>query len=166
MERRLCVADYEKDKTQQRAKRSIDMMICAKCALFSSNYKLIARAARPLKKQRWGSHELNDPALNSPEMQPFYSKIQGNVLKSCRKSLQIRSLSGRQSVQVNNLLLMGFSVSFFSFSFWGKFSERQKKPQTHFIQSTHQLYSILNDPSYHISAIRICSEDVMEVVTT
>ena len=43
MERRLCVADYEKDKTQQQAKRSIDMMIHAKCALFSSNYKLIAR---------------------------------------------------------------------------------------------------------------------------
>ena len=46
---------------------SIDMMIHAKCALFSSNYKLIARAARPLKKQRWGSHELDGPGLNSPE---------------------------------------------------------------------------------------------------
>lgn len=67
MERRLCVADYEKDKTQQQAKRLIDMMIHAKCALFSSNYKLITRVARPLKKQRWGSHELNDPGLNSPE---------------------------------------------------------------------------------------------------
>ena len=52
MERRLCVANYEKDKTQQQAKRSIDMMIHAKCALFSSNYKLITRVARPLKKQR------------------------------------------------------------------------------------------------------------------
>ena len=67
MERRLCVADYEKDKTQQQAMRLIDMMIHAKCALFSSNYKLIARVARPLKKQRSGSHELNDPGLNSPE---------------------------------------------------------------------------------------------------
>ena len=98
-------------------------------------------------------------------MQPFYSKIQGNVWKSCRKSLQIRSLSGRQSLQVNNLLLMRFSVSFLPFSFWGKFGERQNKPQTHVIQSSHQLYSILNDPSYRISAVRICSEDVMEVVT-
>lgn len=67
MDRRLCVADYEKDKTQQQAKRSIDMMIHAKCALFSSNYKLIARVVRPLKKQRWRCHELNDPGLNSPE---------------------------------------------------------------------------------------------------
>ena len=67
MERRLCVAEYEKDKTQQRAKRSIDMMIHAKYALFSSNDKVIARAAGPLKKQRWGSHELDDPGLNSPE---------------------------------------------------------------------------------------------------
>ena len=99
-------------------------------------------------------------------MQPFYSKIQGNVWKSCRKSLPIRSLSGRQSLQVYNLLLMGFSVSFCSFSSWGKFGERQNKPKTHVIQSAHQLYSILSDPSYHISAIRICSEDVMEVVTT
>ena len=67
MERRLCVVEYDKDKTLQQAKRSIDMMIHAKCALFSSNYKLIARVARPLKKQRSGSHELNDPGLNSPE---------------------------------------------------------------------------------------------------
>ena len=54
MERRLCVAECEKDKTQQRAKRSIDMMIQAKCALFSSNYKVIARAARPLKNNAGG----------------------------------------------------------------------------------------------------------------
>ena len=54
MERRLCVAEYDKDKTQQRAKRSIDMMIHAKCALFSSNYKVIAGAVRPLKKTTLG----------------------------------------------------------------------------------------------------------------
>lgn len=68
MERRLCLPEYEKDKTQQRAKRSFDMMIPAKCAMFSSNYKLIAHSVRPLKKQRWGSHELDDPGLNSPEI--------------------------------------------------------------------------------------------------
>ena len=51
-------------------------------------------------------------------------------------------------------------------SFWGKFGERQNKLQTHVIQSAHQLYSLLKDPSFHIGAIRICSEDVMEVVTT
>ena len=39
-------------------------------------------------------------------------------------------------------------------------------PQTHVIQSPHQFYAILNDPSYPIGAIQICSEDVMEIVTT
>ncbi|CAH3184361.1 unnamed protein product [Porites lobata] len=51
-------------------------------------------------------------------------------------------------------------------SFWGKFGERNNKPQTHVIQSAHQLYCLLNDPLYHISSVRICTEDVMEVVTT
>lgn len=54
---------------------------------------------------------------------------------------------------------------FISFSFSGKFGERQNKPQTHVLQSAHQLYSLLNDPSYHIDTMRICSEDVMEMVT-
>ena len=30
---------------------------------------------------------------------------------------------------------------------------RQNKPRTHVIQSAHQFYAILNDPSYHIGAI-------------
>ena len=51
-------------------------------------------------------------------------------------------------------------------SFWGKFGERSNKPQTHVIRSAHALYALLNDPSFHISNIRICSEDVLEVVTT
>lgn len=55
---------------------------------------------------------------------------------------------------------------FISFNFWGKFGEKQNKAQTHVLQSAHQLYSLLNDPSYNTGAMRICSEDVMEVVTT
>ena len=51
-------------------------------------------------------------------------------------------------------------------SFWDKFRERSNKPQTHVIRSAHALYALLNDPSFHISNIRICSEDVLEVVTT
>ena len=47
---------------------------------------------------------------------------------------------------------------FFLTSFWGKFGERNNKPSTQ--------YSLLKDPSYHISNIRVCSEDVLEVVTT
>ena len=55
---------------------------------------------------------------------------------------------------------------FFFTSVWGKFGERNNKPSTHVIQSAHGLYSLLKDPSYHISNIRVCSEDVLEVVTT
>ena len=55
---------------------------------------------------------------------------------------------------------------FYFASFRGKFGERNNKPQTHVIQSAHQLYCLLNDPSYHISTVRIFTEDVMEVVTT
>ena len=58
------------------------------------------------------------------------------------------------------------SFMFFSSSFWGKFGERNNKPSTHVTQSAHGLYSLLKDPSYHISNIGVCSEDVLEVVTT
>lgn len=36
----------------------------------------------------------------------------------------------------------------------------------HTIQSAHQLYHLLDEPSFNIQTIRVCSEDVMEVVTT
>ena len=63
-------------------------------------------------------------------------------------------------------MFLCFSPFCFPFSsFWGKFGERNNKPQTHVIRSVHPLYNLLNDPSFHISTIRICSEDVMEVVT-
>ena len=58
------------------------------------------------------------------------------------------------------------SVCFFCCRLCGKFGERQNKPQTHVITSPHQLFNILDDPAYEISAVRICSEDEMELVTT
>ena len=58
------------------------------------------------------------------------------------------------------------SVCFFSCSLWGKFGERQNKPQTHVITSPHQLFNLLDDPAYEISAVHIFNEDFMEVVTT
>ena len=64
------------------------------------------------------------------------------------------------------LLLLFFSLSLYFSSFWGKFGERSNKPQTHVIRSAHALYALLNDPAFHISNIRICSEDILEVVTT
>ena len=59
-----------------------------------------------------------------------------------------------------------YNFVFLSCSLWGKFGEHQNKPQTHVITSPHQLFNILDDPVYEISAVRICSEDVMELVTT
>ena len=59
-----------------------------------------------------------------------------------------------------------YNFVFLSCNLWGKFGERQNKPQTHVITSPHQLFNILDDPVYEISAVRICSEDVMELVTT
>ena len=49
------------------------------------------------------------------------------MLKSCRKSLQIRSLSGRQSLQVNNLLLIGLSISFSLFQLLGQIWRKAKQ---------------------------------------
>ena len=59
-----------------------------------------------------------------------------------------------------------YNFVFLSCSLWGQFGEHQNKPQTHVITSPHQLFNILDDPVYEISAVRICSEDVMELVTT
>ena len=59
-----------------------------------------------------------------------------------------------------------FCVFFLSCSLWGKFGERQNKPQTHCITQPHELFQLLDDPAYIISNVRICSENVMEVVTT
>lgn len=59
-----------------------------------------------------------------------------------------------------------FSFFFLSFSLWGKFGERQNKPVTHCITQPADLFRLLDDPVFQISAVCICSEDVMEVVTT
>ena len=59
-----------------------------------------------------------------------------------------------------------FSFFFLSFSLWGKFGERQNKPVTRCITQPADLFRLLDDPVFQISSVRICSEDVMEVVTT
>lgn len=51
-------------------------------------------------------------------------------------------------------------------SFWGKFGRRQSKPQNHVIQTAHQLFGVLDEPAFDICTVRVCTEDVMEVVTT
>ena len=49
-------------------------------------------------------------------------------------------------------------------SFWGKFGERQNKPCVHSCQSPHDLYKYLYEPVFDVSALRICNDDVLEIV--
>ena len=58
------------------------------------------------------------------------------------------------------------TLLFFFFSLWGKFGERQNKPMTHCITQPSQLFQLLEDPVNEIHSVRICSEDVMELVVT
>ena len=49
-------------------------------------------------------------------------------------------------------------------SFWGKFGERSNKSKTEQITQPHQLYKILTDSAVELSALRICTDDLLEVV--
>ena len=51
-------------------------------------------------------------------------------------------------------------------SFWGKFGERQNKPRTDTITSPSQLFPLLFHSHKIVSTLRICNEDVLEVVST
>ena len=51
-------------------------------------------------------------------------------------------------------------------SFWAKFGERQNKPCTVAIHNPSQLYNYLFDPVFEVSILRICTEDVLEIVYT
>ena len=49
-------------------------------------------------------------------------------------------------------------------SFWGKFGERLNKPKTVTIASPAELFTVVNNNMININTIRICTEDVLEVV--
>ena len=51
-------------------------------------------------------------------------------------------------------------------SFWGKFGERPNKPRTVTITSPSQLFPLLFNSHKNVSTLRICNEDVLEVVST
>ena len=51
-------------------------------------------------------------------------------------------------------------------SFWGKFGERQNKSVPVTVQEPSHLFSLLTDDTLDISTIRLCTEDVLEVVNT
>ena len=50
--------------------------------------------------------------------------------------------------------------------FWGKFGERLRKPQTMAITEAGDLYRAVSDPLWNINAIRICTNDLLEIVRT
>ena len=62
--------------------------------------------------------------------------------------------------------MLCFCVFFLPCSLWGKFGERQNKPRVHCITSPVQLFRLVDDGAYQISDFRICSEEILEVVTT
>ena len=62
--------------------------------------------------------------------------------------------------------MLCFCEFFLSCSLWGKFGERQNKPRVHCITSPVQLFRLVDDGAYQISDFRICSEEILEVVTT
>ena len=55
---------------------------------------------------------------------------------------------------------------FISCSFWGKFGERTNKPTTVTVQNPAKLFSLISDDTLDITTMRLCTNDVMEVVYT
>ena len=51
-------------------------------------------------------------------------------------------------------------------SFWGKFGDNLRKMSTATVTTPAQLYALVTDPLKTVSSIRICSEDVLEVLYT
>ena len=49
-------------------------------------------------------------------------------------------------------------------SFWGKFGENLRKTSTQTITTPAHLYELITDPLKSVTSIRICSEDVLEVL--
>ena len=49
-------------------------------------------------------------------------------------------------------------------SFWGKFGERTNKSKVEQVKHPHELYNILTDSANDVQTIRICTEDLLEVV--
>ena len=51
-------------------------------------------------------------------------------------------------------------------SFWGKFGENLRKSSTKAVSNPAQLYEVVSDPRKTVTSIRICNEDLLEVVFT
>ena len=51
-------------------------------------------------------------------------------------------------------------------SFWGKFGERENKPKKEAIYEPHVLYRTLTNPLIEVSLVRMCTEELLEVLFT
>ena len=49
-------------------------------------------------------------------------------------------------------------------SFWGKFGERTNKSKVLQLKQPHELFNILTDGANHVQTLRICNDDILEVV--
>ena len=76
-----------------------------------------------------------------------YKEKEGITLKNVAKN------PGRK--QVAKLMLN---------SFWGKFGERTNKSKTEQVKQPAQLYRLLTDAANHVQTLRVCTDEVLEVV--
>ena len=49
-------------------------------------------------------------------------------------------------------------------SFWGKFGERTNKSKVLQLKQPHELFNILTDSANEVQSLRICTDDILEVV--
>ena len=49
-------------------------------------------------------------------------------------------------------------------SFWGKFGERTNKSKVLQVKHPHELYNVLTDSANHVQSLRLCTDELMEVV--
>ena len=49
-------------------------------------------------------------------------------------------------------------------SFWGKFGERTNKSKVLQLKQPHELFNILTDGANHVQTLRVCTDDILEVV--
>ena len=49
-------------------------------------------------------------------------------------------------------------------SFWGKFGERTNKSKVLQVKTPHELFNVLTDSANHVQSLRLCTDDVLEVV--
>ena len=49
-------------------------------------------------------------------------------------------------------------------SFWGKFGERTNKSKVLQVKTPHELFNILTDSANHVQSLRLCTDEVLEVV--